>query len=272
MINSLAVLGAANECAASAIEVAIRNLIILKRDDAMEKLESALMAKLANENVLLALVPVLATFFSLIFQMSYFSYFGVPPSFIELDINKIVFSVAAIVLASYLYGVLLAFAYSLSGNSKFLLVRFLGRFLVPIFMFSPLMLMSISVGSYFPVVFFVVLSCIAAWAPKKVDDNELRRVGSGGLFNGLGSVFFYGSIYVFLLGYFWASVLGSSNYLKDNRDALFVAKVGDSYVFTMVDPETNEFGKELLVLSSSEKIELVTQDRVVKSSHRFSGK
>ena len=240
-----------------------------------------------SENAWLALVPVIATYLAFLFQSSYFSYFGVPFSMIDVDAPKIIFSMTALALAAVLLVILFA-AVADFLRSQNPVVQIIGKGLAGVVTFLPFILAATDVFTAKQLLIYGALFlCIWLanfWPPaqkegehmsymerlreqeeryKKAIKAEPRNIKQAVSTNVLGpfSLVFFLSIYTMMLGTYCASEFGGQTYLKDNPDALYVGKTGGAYIFTIVDPETNTFGNKILLKDDGSSLELVRSDR-----------
>lgn len=242
-----------------------------------------------SENVWLALLPVAGTYIAFLFQASYFSYFGVPVSMVNIDIPKIIFSMAAIALAGVLLVTIFAFVADLL-RSQNPIVKIIGRGLTVVVFFLPFILAATEVFTARQLIAYGLISITAwvlnFWPPPQnpgekksymerltEQEDERHKLSENKPINvkqavgesvvGPFSLFFFGSIYVLMLGAYCASMFGSHSYLEGNKDALYAGKIDGAYVFTIVDPKNNTFGHQILLLDSGSSVELVRSDRRV---------
>lgn len=240
-----------------------------------------------SENAWLALVPVIATYLAFLFQGSYFSYFGVPFSIVDIDAPKIIFSMAALALAAVLLIILFA-AVADFLRSQNPVVQIIGKGLTGVVIFLPFILAATDVFTVKQLltcaVLFLCIWLVNFWPPtqkegeqksymerlREQEENyakalkaEPRNIKQAVGTNILGpfSLVFFLSIYVMMLGTYCASVFGGQTYLKENPNALYVGKTGETYIFTIVDPKTNTFGNNILIKDSESNIELVRSNR-----------
>lgn len=240
-----------------------------------------------SENTWLALVPLVATYLVFLFQSSYFSYFGVPVSMVEVDVPKIIFAMVALALAAILFVVLFSAAADLL-RSQNPIVQIIGKGFIGVVVFLPFVLAAAGAFTRLQLMtyggLFLGLWLMNFWPPaqkpgeprsymerlkiqedtysdaiKSEPRNIKQAVGTHVL--GPFSLIFFLSIYVLMLGTYCASLFGGSTYLKDNPNALYVGRSHDAYIFTLVDPKTNTFGSEILVVRGEEKVALVRSDR-----------
>jgi len=242
-----------------------------------------------SENAWLAIFPVVGTYLAFLFQSSYFSYFGVPVSMVNIDIPKIIFSMAAIAVACVIFIAIFAFVGDIL-RSKNPIIRIVGRGLAGVAVFLPFILAATQAFTTRQLLtnglILLGLWSVNFWPPpQKPGENKtyLARLGEsldqqdlalksepknlkqivGDSVMGPFSFIFFGSIYVLMLGGYCATVFGGKSYLKDNPDALYVGKTDGAYIFTIVDPKTNTFGNRILLLDAGSPIELVAKDRKV---------
>lgn len=249
--------------------------------------ESSFTQKL-SENMWLAALPVAGTYLAFLFQSSYFSYFGVPMSMVDIDIPKIIFSMAAIVIAAVIYLMLLAFVVDLF-RAKNPIVRVVGQGLLTVAIFLPIILAASSVFTTRQLM-FQALVLIGLWAvngfwvqPQKSGESRsyLERLGDrldnersalkakptnvkevvGTSIIGPFSLLMFGSLYVVMLGAYCASAFGGTMYLKSNMNALYVDRSDDAYIFTIVDPETNTYDNNVVLIDAGQSIELIRSSR-----------
>lgn len=240
-----------------------------------------------SENAWLTLVPVIATYLVFLFQSSYFSYFGVPVSMVDVDVPKIIFSMAALALAALFLVVLFAAVADLL-RSQNPVVQIIGKGLAGMAIFLPFILAATDVFTAKQLAtygaLFLCLWLTNFWPPAQKEGEsksymerlgeqeeryakaikaEPRNIKQAVGTNVLGpfSLVFFLSIYVMMLGTYCASVFGGGTYLKDNPDALYVGKTDGAYIFTIVDSETNTFGNNILLKDSGGSIELVRSHR-----------
>jgi len=240
-----------------------------------------------SENAWLTVIPIVATYLVFLFQGSYFSYFGVPVSMVDVDIPKIIFSMAALGLAAVLLIVLFSAVADLL-RSQNPIVKIIGKGLTGVVVFLPFILAATSVFTRLQLMtyggLFLGLWLINFWAPaqregefksyierlKDQEDNytkaikaEPRNIKQAVGANILGpfSLVFFLSIYVSMLGTYCASVFGGNTYLKGNPDALYVGRANGAYIFTIVDAKSNTFGDQILLINDGSKIELVRSKR-----------
>lgn len=241
-----------------------------------------------SENAWLALIPVVATYLAFLFQSSYLGYFGVPISMIDVDIPKIIFAMAALTLAAVFLVLLFAFVTDFL-RSQNPIVQIIGKGLAVITIFLPFILAATDVYTvkqqitYGGVAFCIWL--LNFWPPaqkagesksylerlKEQEDQYTSGAKPQNIKQTIGksvlapfSLAFFLSIYVMMLGAYCASVFGGSTYLKENPNALYVGKANGSYIFTIVDPQTNTFGDQILLIDSGSKLELVHTNRGAK--------
>tara|TARA_R110000764_G_scaffold162718_1_gene250013 strand:- start:1835 stop:2608 length:774 start_codon:yes stop_codon:yes gene_type:complete len=242
-----------------------------------------------SENAWLALVPVIATYMAFLFQGSYFSYFGVPFSMVDVDVDvpKIIFSMTALALAAVLLVILFA-AVADFLRSQNPVVQIIGKGLAGVVIFLPFILSATDRFSVKQLLacgaIFLFLWLINFWPPaqkegerksymERLSEQEerytntikakplnIKQAVSTNVLAPFSLVFFL-SIYVMMLGTYCASVLGGQTYLKGNPYALYVGRTGGAYIFTVVDPDTNTFGNNILLLDLESGIELVRSDR-----------
>ncbi|MDR7193439.1 hypothetical protein [Luteimonas terrae] len=240
-----------------------------------------------SENAWLTTIPVVATYLVFLFQSIYFSYFGVPVSMVDVDVPKIIFSTAALALAAVFLIVLFAAVADLLSSQN-PVVQIVGKGLTGVVIFLPLILASKSVFTTaqlttYGIIFFG-LWLTNFWPPARKEGesksyierlraqeeaytkaikSEPRNIKQAVGTNVLGpfSILFFLSIYVMMLGTYCASVFGGGTYLRENPDALYVGRTGGAYIFTIVDPETNTFGKEVLLKDAGSTIELIRSER-----------
>ena len=245
-----------------------------------------------SENAWLSLIPVVATYLVFLFQSSYFAYFGVPVSMVDVDIPKIIFSVAALTLAALLLVILLSAVADLL-RSQNPIVQIIGKGLIGVVFFLPFIIAATSVFTRLQLttygVIFMSLWLLNFWPPpqkvgesksyigrlKEQEDkynqamkSEPKNIKQAVGANVLGpfSLVFFLSVYVLMLGTYCASVFGGSTYLKGTPDALYVGKANGSYIFTVVDPKTNTFGNHIVLIDAGSKIELVRSKRQASRS------
>lgn len=240
-----------------------------------------------SENAWLTLIPIVATYLVFLFQSSYFAYFGVPISMVDVDIPKIIFSMAALVLAAVLWIVLFSEVADLL-RSKNPILQIVGKGLTWVTIFLPFILAGVNTYTTKQLTIYGALFfCLWGtnfWPPaqkkgeskpylerlrereeeytqamKSSPRNIKQAVGANVL--GPFSLLFFLSIYVMMLGTYCASVFGGSTYLQDNPDALYVGRANGAYIFTIVDPKTNTFGDRILLMDGTSKITLVRSKR-----------
>lgn len=241
-----------------------------------------------SENAWIALIPVVATYLAFLFQSSYLAYFGVPISMIDVDIPKIIFSMAALTLAAVFLALLFAFVADLL-RSQNPIVTIVGKGLLVVTLFLPFILAGIDFYTVKQQIIFGGLGLgiwlMNFWPPaqkagesksylerlKEQEDRYAKGTKPQNIKQVIGesilapfSLIFFLSIYVMMLGTYCASVFGGSTYLKENLNALYVGKTNGSYIFTIVDPKTNTFGDQVLLIDSSNKLELVHTTRGAK--------
>lgn len=240
-----------------------------------------------SENAWLTLIPIVATYLVFLFQSSYFAYFGVPVSMVDVDIPKIIFSMVALALAA-LFMILLFSAVADLLRSQNPVVQIVGKGLTGVAFFLPFILAATDVftakqlTTYSALFFCLWLTNF--WPPvqnkgeskpylerlreredayTKALQSEPRNIKQAVGSNVLGpfSLVFFLSIYVMMLGTYCASVFGGGTYLQGNADALYVGRTNGTYIFTIVDPKTNKFGDRILLMDGSSKIELARSER-----------
>lgn len=240
-----------------------------------------------SENAWLTLVPVIATYLAFLFQSSYFSYFGVPFSMVDIDVPKIIFSMAALALAAVLLVILFAAVADLF-RSQNPVVQIIGKGLAGVVMFLPFIIAATDAFTAKQLLtygaLFLCLWLANFWPPAqeegqiksymerlrekeekytkamKTEPRNIKQAVGATLLGPFSLVFFL-SIYVMMLGTYCASVFGGTTYLKANPDALYVGKTDGAYIFTIVDPEKNTFGNNILLIDGGSGIELVHSDR-----------
>lgn len=242
-----------------------------------------------SEHAWLALFPVIGTYLAFLFQASYFGYFGVPVSMVDVDIPKIVFSMAAIAIAFIFFVVLFAIAADLF-HARNPIIRVIGRGITGVVIFLPFILVATQAFTITQLLtngaillFLWLLNFVPAPQGPGEKESYLARLGRqldqqdnalrskprnlkqivGNSVLGPFSLIFFGSVYVLMLGGYCASVFGGTAYLKSNLDALYVGKTDRAYIFTIVDPDTGTFGDQILLLDGSNPLELITKDREV---------
>lgn len=245
-----------------------------------------------SENAWLAFIPVVATYLAFVFQSSYFSYFGVPISMVDVDVPKIIFSMAALTVAAVLVSILFAFVADLL-RSQNPVVMILGKGLLVIVFFLPFILAGLDFYSVKQQLAYagiaLIFWLINFWPPaqrpgesksylERLKEQEDKIIGDvkpqnikqvvGQMVMAPFSLVFFLSMYVMMLGAYCASLFGGSTYLKENPNALYVGRTGSAYIFTIVDPKTNTFGNQVLLIDDGAKIELVHAERVAKKSPR----
>jgi hypothetical protein len=206
---------------------------------------------------------------------------------VDVDIPKIVFSMAALTLAAVFLIVLFAAVADLL-RSQNPVVQIIGKGLAGVTIFLPFILAATDVFTITQLttygVIFLCLWLTNFWPPAqkegestsymerlreqeeaytKAIKSEPRNIKQAVGTNVLGpfSLLFFLSIYVMMLGTYCASVFGSGTYLKENPDALYVGRAGGAYIFTIVDPKTNTFGDNILIKDVGSTIELVRSKR-----------
>lgn len=234
-----------------------------------------------SENAWLAMMPILATYLAFLFQGSYFAYFGVPMSLIDIDVPKIIFSMAALVVAGFLALMLFA-AVADTLRSQNPIIRIFGRGLLGVVLFSPFIIAGVNFYTikqnlFFGGILFVIWMLNFLPPPQKAGEfksylerlrEQEERYGEAIAPKNVKQMFgerviapfsliVLLSIYVMMLGGYCASVFGGTSHLKDNPGAIYVGKANGAYIFTIVDPKTNAFGNQVLLISDGEKIELV---------------
>lgn len=241
-----------------------------------------------SENMWLAALPVAGTYLAFLFQSSYFSHFGVPMSMVDVDIPKIIFSMAAIVIAAVIYLMLLAFVIDLF-RAKNPILRVVGQGLLTVAIFLPIILAASNTFTTKQLI-FQALVLIGLWAangfwpqPQKSGESRsyLERLGDrldsensalkskpanvkqlvGTNVLGPFSLLMFGSLYVVMLGAYCASAFGGTMYLKSNMNALYVGRSDDAYIFTIVDPGTNTYDNNVVLVDVGQSIELVRSSR-----------
>lgn len=240
-----------------------------------------------SENAWLTLIPIVATYLVFLFQCSYFGYFGVPLSMVDVDIPKIIVSMAALSLAAVLL-ILLFSAVADLLRSQNPIVQIFGKGLMIVVFFLPFILAASSVFTRSQLItyggLFLVLWLLNFWPPAqkegesksymerlrdqeeaytkaiKSDPKNIKQA-IGKTVLGPFSLVFFLSIYVLMLGTYCASIFGGNTHLKGNPDALYVGRVNEAYIFTIVDPHSNTFGDQVQLIGTGTNIELVRSKR-----------
>lgn len=240
-----------------------------------------------SENAWLSLIPIVATYLVFLFQSSYFSYFGVPVSMVDVDIPKIIFSMVALGLAAVLLIVLVSAVADLL-RSQNPIVQIIGKGLTSVVFFLPFILAATNVFTPLQLMtyggLFLFLWLINLWPPAqkegesksyierlrdqeeayakaiKAEPRNIKQIIGANVLGPFSLVFFL-SIYVLMLGTYCASVFGGNTYLRENPDALYVGRGNGAYIFTIVDRKTNTFGDQILLVDAGSKIELIRSKR-----------
>jgi hypothetical protein len=240
-----------------------------------------------SENVWLALLPIVGTYLAFLFQSSYFGYFGVPASMVDVDIPKIIFAMAAIAVAGVIFIAMFAFVADLF-RAQNPIIRIIGRGLTGVVIFLPFILAATQAFTTKQLLTNGLI-LLALWShnfwppPQKTGESKsyLERLGeqldeqdralksepknikqiAGDSVIAPFSLIFFGSIYVLMLGGYCASTFGGRTYLQSNPNALYVGKTDGAYIFSIVDPKTNTFGNRIVLLDASNPLELVITDR-----------
>ncbi|MCF7223868.1 hypothetical protein L3V18_19165 [Lysobacter sp. TLK-CK17T] len=242
-----------------------------------------------SENAWLALLPILGTYLAFLFQSSYFSYFGVPASMVDVDIPKIIFSMAAIAVAGVIFIAMFTFAADLF-RAQNPIIRIVGRGLTGMVIFLPFVLAATQAFTAKQLM-ANGLVLFALWShnfwppPQKTGESKsyleqldeqlneqdralknkpsnIKQIAGDSVIAPF-SLILFGSIYVLMLGGYCASTFGGKTYLQSNPNALYAGKADGVYIFTIVDPETDTFGNRILLLDASNPLELVATDRKV---------
>lgn len=234
-----------------------------------------------SENAWIALIPILATYLAFLFQGSYFSYFGVPMTLIDIDAPKLIFSMVALVIAGFFAAMLFAAVADIL-RSRNPVVRIFGRGLLGLVLFLPLIVAAIDINTIWQnlmiggvLVFAWVINFLppaqkAGESKSYLDRLREQEDAYGRAVKPQNAKQIFGekiiapfslvvllSLYVMMLGGYCASAFGGATHLKGNPNALYVGRANGAYVFTLIDPETNTFGTQVLLLSDGDKIELV---------------
>lgn len=251
-------------------------------------MEKSLLQRL-SESAWLTLIPVVATYLAFLFQSSYFSYFGVPISLVEVDLPKIIFAMVALTIAFVLFSVLFAFVADIL-RSRNVVIQIVGKGLTAVVTFSPFVL--VATDAYSPsqlsiaAVFFLLVWLLNFLPPQQKigekktyferlqmqEDEYLEGIRSKPLNakQAIGKrvlepffLVFFLSLYVMMLGAYCASLFGGSTYLKSDANALYVGRSNGAYIFTKVDPKTNTFGDQIYIVGGGD-LELVHTTRTAK--------
>ena len=233
-----------------------------------------------SDNLLIALVPLAGTYLAFVFQFSYFRFYGIPSSLIELDIPKIVFSISAIIGAAFFYSMLLNSLASLTSSTNPVL-NILGRQLIVLIFILPLLLGLSAIGQWQTLLYGVFLLAVALsrYIPPRNRAGEnlpylerLRRreetpVRTEVRISTARSRFedrviapvvlvMFGSIYVLILGFVSAGVASKHHVLVSQPDAIYVTKSHDHFVFVKYDAKTHRLKSQLIFLPGDASVEL----------------
>lgn len=229
-----------------------------------------------SEGALLAAAPIVGTYLAYVFQWSYLGFFGVPSSLIEIDLPKIIASITAITCAAVVFSALLAFGYDFV-LSKNVFLRIVGKWIVGAIVFSPFIVGSFQVYSATELAIYAVIllvlgltsfippsqkpgESLSYWErlerQQKLNDEldvspptTVRQL-FGSKILGPFSLVVFGSLYVSVLGHYFAAKGETHRVLNEQPDFLYVAKSGDSYIFAKIDLATNMLTGDIVLIGN----------------------
>jgi len=237
---------------------------------------------LLTEGLLLAAVPIVGSFIAYLYEFGYVGYFRVPPSFIQLDVTRILAATAVIVISATVYLAILASVADVAmGRNP--IIRSLGRSLLFAFFWLPFLLLVPDTPST-----WLSLAVLAAvplfgellpplfkrgtglrYMERLTESEEVYRANRDRSFKTIGQAFgavilvpvggiLFASFLVVLLGNSWARNQTTFWALADQPDAIMIAHYGDVALFKRVDITSKSVTDELLIykLSSSAPLRL----------------
>lgn len=230
-----------------------------------------------SEGLILAAIPFIGTFVAFIFEYGYLAFYDVPISVIQLDFTRIVTAAAIIVLScANIAMAFTAIALVARGNhpirkaliSPLITALFFSVFIffIPgsperwwivaavlilhlLFEFIPPLFKAKSTGSY--------INALASQIREENKKSDTTKLSAKDYL----SAFFFGSMFIIVVGLHHASVKTSYWTLSTHPDMVVIEIYGDTVVLKSYDPKTRKLGDNLVLISRA-SIEALSMKKV----------
>jgi hypothetical protein len=215
---------------------------------------------------LAALVPFLGTVTAYIFEYGYVSFYGIPPSLIQVDLTRILKASAGILLF-FVPSIMVLVKLTELANHETRRISFLGRIL-RIFVISSVLAWLFE-GST-PWWKFVAAACVLQllWEAyayffegEKADPTPPEHTASepNSLYSLADSyvviptaIFFLTALIVFAIGHRYAGFQDTHWISPDKKDMLLVSTYGDTAIFKKFNPSSRDIHDEVLIRKFSD--------------------
>jgi len=218
------------------------------------------------EGTLLALAPALAVLIAYLYQVGCYIFLGVPFEFVELNVQKIIVSIIALLFFFWFYGVILADNFSLAQPKKWywLLVwhLFINTIMTAIFWFQPRTTILSNLTTL--AVCLTLFTVGTLWLHRLISFRAKEK--SISLFEY--SIFL---TYAIVIVFFVSVASGVNSEAKQTSrltlkgsNLIFVGTFNGQYVVKAFDPKTKTLLKDVTMLMPPDKLILERRKIVLK--------